>query len=127
MQKPNYQDAFKECETLIGAIIEKISGINKSRKKFMLHLFILFMGLRGRYNFLNMGRYGNYSEQSYRNNFSGEFDFVSFNIELVKQCCSTHLIVAFDPSYIPKSGKETEHLGWFWSGTAGKEIGRAHV
>lgn len=116
----NTSDAFNECEALVSAIIEKISGINKSRKKFMLHLFILFMGLRGRYNFLNMARYGEYNEQSYRNNFSEDFDFMKFNMELVKQCCSKHILNTFDPSYIPKSGKKTENMGWFWSGTDGK-------
>lgn len=88
----------------------------------MLELFSLFLGLRGRYNFLNMSRYGAYSEKSYRNNFFKKFDFMKFNVELVKQTCSGQIVIAFDPSYIPKSGKETEHLGWFWSGTSGKAM-----
>mgnify|MGYP001567086838 FL=1 len=113
-----HQDAFDKCETLVGAIIEKISDLDKSRKKFMRHLFLLFMGIRSRYNFLNMERHGLYSEQSYRNNFCEDFDFLNFNKELINQSCSSHKIIAFDPSYIPKSGKHTEHLGWFWSGTS---------
>jgi len=76
MQIP-HQDAFDKCEALAEAIIEKISNINQSRRKFMIHLFLLFMGLRGRFNFLNMARYGKYNEQSYRNNFSNSFDFLS--------------------------------------------------
>jgi hypothetical protein len=32
------------------------------------------------------------------------------------------LVNAFDPSYIPKSGKETEHLGKFWSGSSQKVL-----
>ncbi len=80
------------------------------------------MGMRGRYNFLNMARYGEYSEQSYRNNFEKRFDFMLFNTELINQSCSGHRIIAFDPSYIPKSGKHTEHLGWYWSGTSGKAL-----
>lgn len=80
------------------------------------------MGMRGRYNFLNMARYGEYSEQSYRNNFEERFDFMRFNIALINQSCSSHRIIAFDPSYIPKSGKHTDHLGWFWSGTSGKAL-----
>ena len=117
-----HKDAFNYAESVINAIIEKINGIDKSRRKFMLHLFLLFMGLRGRYNFLNMGRYGSYSEQTYRNNFSEHFDFLRFNKELINQHCSKHIVIAFDPSYIPKSGKHTEHLGWFWSGTSGKAL-----
>ena len=121
MQIP-HQDAFDKCEALAEAIIEKISNINQSRRKFMIHLFFLFMGLRGRFNFLNMARYGKYNEQSYRNNFSNSFDFLSVNKELIIQSCSAHKIIAFDPSYIPKSGKHTEHMGWFWSGTSGKAM-----
>ena len=42
--------------------------------------------------------------------------------------CSKHIIIAFDPSYISKSGKETYGLDKFWSGCAsqvklGLEIG----
>lgn len=117
-----HQDAFEKCEALVGAIIGKISGINQSRRKFMIHLLLLFMGLRGRFNFLNMARYGKYDERSYRNNFSTNFDFLNVNTELINQSCSAHKIIAFDPSYIPKSGKHTEHLGWFWSGTSGKAM-----
>ena len=116
------KDAFNQAEGLISTILEKINGINKSRQKFIKHILILFMGMRGRYNFLNMARYGEYSEQSYRNNFEQNFDFMQFNVELIKQSCSSHRIIAFDPSYIPKSGKHTDHLGWFWSGTSGKAL-----
>ena len=120
VKTPN--NAFNQAEGLIGTILEKINGISKSRQKFIKHILILFMGIRGRYNFLNMARYGEYSEQSYRNNFEQSFDFMKFNVELIKQSCSSHRIIAFDPSYIPKSGKHTDHLGWFWSGTSGKAL-----
>ena len=33
---------------------------------------------------------------------------------------SGHYIIAFDPSYIAKSGKSTPGVGWYWSGVAGK-------
>jgi hypothetical protein len=115
-------DASNKSETPIDAIIEKMQGISKSRKKFLRGIFILFMGLRGRHNFLNMARYGDYSEQTYRNNFEKRFNFLGFNQELIKGSCSSHRINVFDPSYIPKSGKQTEHLGWFWSGCSGKAL-----
>ena len=80
------------------------------------------MGMRGRYNFLNMARYGDYNEQSYRAQFNKSFDFLKFNIGLIKSKCSKNLIIAFDPSYIPKSVNNTEHLGYFWSGVSGKAL-----
>ncbi|MBF0210781.1 MAG: hypothetical protein HQK68_07865 [Desulfamplus sp.] len=36
--------------------------------------------------------------------------------------CSGHKIIATDCSYIPKSGKETPHIGKFWSGCASKAL-----
>lgn len=115
-------DALNKSEALIGAIIEKMSGLNKSRKKFMIRIFMLYLGLRGRYNFLNMARYGDCSEQTYRNQFDKPFDFVELNTAMIRTYCSRHLVNAFDPSYIPKSGKETEHLGKFWSGCSQKVL-----
>ena len=113
----NYKhDALRKSSALIGTILDKIPGMKKTTMKFMKRFFLLMLGLRGRYNFLNMERYGEYSEQTYRNNFDERFDFLNFNTELIKQSCSKNLMNAFDPSYISKSGKKTEHIGTFWSG-----------
>ena len=114
--------AFGKSEALVSTIIEKISGISLPQRKFIKHILLLFMGMRGRYNFLNMARYGEYSEQSYRNNFNERIDFLELNVELIKESCSKNLVIAFDPSYIPKSGKHTDHLGYFWSGISGKAL-----
>ena len=118
--RTKHLDVFRKSEALVCAIIEQMGELNKSRKKFLVHIMILFLGLRGRYNFLGMARYGNNSEQTYRNNFEKAFDFLTFNSDLIRRCCSKELIVVFDPSYIPKSGKKTEHIGTFWSGCAQK-------
>ena len=55
---------LNKAESLINAIIAKIDRISKPRQKFILHLLILYMGLRGKYNFVNMARYGSYTEKS---------------------------------------------------------------
>jgi hypothetical protein len=115
-------DANNKSEAFIDAIIRKMTGLNKARQKFIIRIFMLYLGLRGRYNFLNMARYGEYVEQTYRNQFDKAFDFIEFNTNLIKSNCSRHLVNAFDPSYIPKSGKETEHLGKFWSGSSQKVL-----
>ena len=116
------QDAFSKIRNLVSAKLEKTGIRNRAKKKFMTSLFILFMGLGGRHNFLNMARYGNYTEKTYRNNFEGPFDFLSFNKEIVLDSCSDEVIIAFDPSYIPKSGKETPGIGKYWSGVSGKAL-----
>jgi len=99
-------DASKKSEALIVTMIEKMQGINKSRKEFLIRIFMLFMGLRGRYNFLNMARYGSYSEQTYRNNFQKRFDFKNFNSVLIKGSCSHHLINALIQVTFPKAANK---------------------
>lgn len=113
-------DAFTRGQDLIDTILRKMHNINKWQQGFMEHIFILCLSMGGRFNFLQMGREGQYHEQSYRNNFSKYFDFLRFNIELVNSKSSGNLIIAFDPSYIRKSGKYTPGMGYFYSGCAGQ-------
>ena len=107
-------------EILIEQILNKIPRINKSRKKFFVHIMMLFMSIRGRINFLQMARYGQMQESSYRENFKKEFDFKGFNTALILQTMSGEKILAFDPTFISKSGKSTSGVGYFWSGCAGR-------
>ena len=86
----------------------------------MLEVLLLYLIIPGRINFLQLGRYGKYSEQRYRQQFEAGFDWLSFNSSLVKSHLGSRLAIAFDPSYISKSGKCTPYLGRFWSGCAGK-------
>ena len=101
-------------------ILNKIKTINKWQYDFLVKVFVLFISIKGRLNFLQLGRYGNFSEQHYRNQFNRPFDFLSFNKELIKAHGVKHLTIAFDPSYVAKSGKATPVLGYFWSGLASK-------
>lgn len=114
------ENAFTKGRSLIETIIEKMHGIGKCQRKFIREVLILVLTLPGRMNFLQMGRYGKLSEQSYRMNFEKEFDFLAFNQQLVANTCSDELIIGFDPSYIPKSGKHTPGIGNFYSGCAGQ-------
>ena len=116
----NKRNAFLKVENLIGTILEIMVGISKPTEKFIMNLFPLLMSIRGRHNFSNLARYGPYGEQTYRNQYEKGFDFLQFNSELTKRSCSDEVINAFDPSYIPKSGKHTPNKGIFWSGVAQK-------
>lgn len=123
---------LNKAESLIAAIIAKIGKTTKPKQKFFIHFLNLFMGLRGRYNFINMARYGCYNEKTYRNHMEQPFDWAAFNTELIGQNCSKELILAYDPSYLSKSGKKTPNVGRFWSGTSqmvkrGIEIGALAV
>lgn len=102
-------------------ILDKISGIDKRRRDFIIHLFTLWLSIRGRYNYVNLARYGKYGEDTYRNNSSRSFPFLEFNRKLVQQYLSTSCIIAFDPTHISKSGKHTDGTGYYYSGCAGRE------
>lgn len=106
--------------SLIINTLAKISLINKRRKNFLLETFMLFLSIKGRINFLQLERYGKYTEQCYRQQFEKAFDFLNFNKELVTTYGSGEYILALDPSFISKSGKLTPGLGYFWSGQAGQ-------
>lgn len=111
---------YKSYKTLIIRTLDKISKISKRRKDFICEVLILLLCIKGRINFLQLGRYGTSCEQRYRQQFEKPFDFLAFNKELVLSNGSGRYVIAFDPSYIDKSGKKTTGLGWYWSGCAGK-------
>ena len=118
----------KPYNTLILNMMDKLPNINKWRRMFLLETFIYFLSIRGRMNFLQLARYGKYKEQRYRQQFEKRFDFLIFNKELTLSQGSGRYAIAFDPSYVSKSGKHTPGVGWYWSGCAnrakwGLEIG----
>jgi len=113
------QDAFITGRILIGTILSKMNGHNKKRKEFIIHILMLFLGMRGRVNFLQLSRQGGKNEKSYRYQFEKNFNWLDFNKIFVKQECSNEVIIGFDPSHISKSGKSTPGLGNFYSGCAG--------
>ena len=92
--------------------------INKWREKFMLEVLFLYLIIPGRINFLQLGRYGHFGEQRYRQQFGRRFDWLSFNASLAASRTGNRVAIDFDPSYIIKSGKRTPYMGRFWSGCA---------
>ena len=85
----------------------------------MIEVFMLYLIIPKRLNFLQMSRYSTYGEQRFRQQFEKKFDFMSFNTELTTRFFGSRKAIAFDPSYISKSGNKTPYLGRFWSGCAG--------
>ncbi len=113
------QDAFTSGKSLMGAILEKMVGINKWQKVFFIEVTMLFLTIKGKINFTQMGRYSSSPEVRFRNMFKRVFDFASFNSTFITMHCSDELLIGFDPSYISKSGKYTPNIGYFYSGVAG--------
>lgn len=100
--------------------LSKMQKVNKWQFDFILEVFLLFLSIKGKLNFLQLGRFGKHTEQRFRNQFEKSFDHLGFNKELVMENGSGHYTIAFDPSYISKSGKSTPGVGWYWSGVAGR-------
>lgn len=113
------QDAFTSGKSLIGTILDKMVGINKWQKVFFMEVTMLFLTIKGKINFTQMGRYSSSPEVRFRNMFKKVFDFISFNSLFITEHCGDELIVGFDPSYFAKSGKHTPNIGYFYSGVAG--------
>ena len=93
----------------------------KLRKNFVdvfIEVMFLFVSVR-KVNFTQMGKYGRHCEQTYRNNFTKEVDWVAYNTDLTRKVFSDPsdlLAIAVDQSHITKSGKCTWGVGRFWSG-----------
>ncbi len=103
--------------SFISASIDQVNDMTKPQKKFVTWLVEIWVMLPVRHNFLNLFRYGggHYCEKSIRQQFNGKINFsgwfdAAFSGFKKKEC-----IAAFDPSYIPKSGKNTYGIGRFWS------------
>ncbi|PSL17226.1 transposase [Chitinophaga ginsengisoli] len=109
--------AFSKVKHLVDAILNELSVTTKPQYKFMISLFEVWLGLPVRYTILNLSRFGNYCEKSIRLHMEQQFDFISFNKQLIKHSCHKELIAAFDPTYISKSGNHTPGLGKWWSGS----------
>jgi hypothetical protein len=104
---------------LIDAILANANELTKPRRRFLSHMLMLFLAIRHRINFLQLERHSDrYCEHAMRLQFEQVYDFAHLNGPLIQQHGSGHFLLAFDPSYLPKSGKATPGTGHFWSGCA---------
>ena len=76
----------------------------------------------GKVNFTNLSRYSELSERTYRRQFEQSFDFMSINQGLIEAAIVAvrFQVAAIDASFIPKSGKHTPGLDWFYNGKASR-------
>ena len=87
--------------------LKSAAKVSKPFEKVLMDTLKLFMAIPSKVNFLQMGRYGEFSEQTYRNNFENEtFDWFAFNEHLIRKTLTgKFLSIAVDPSFLPKSLK----------------------
>ncbi len=112
----NYPNAISLINRTLS--IDKFNCLKESRKKFILTILLCFLSIKDRINFSQLARFSGCCEQFFRIHFENKFDFQSFNLSLILQQKIDECIIAFDPSYIPKSGKSTFGVNTYWSGCA---------
>lgn len=93
-------------------------NISKPQKKFLSILFAAILTVRGKINFRNLSRYSELCERTYSRQFAKPFEFVAFNREVIDEGTGSESerIVVCDASFVPKSGKQTHGLDYFWNG-----------
>ena len=58
--------------------LKSASKLSKPFEKVLMDTLKLFMTIPGKVNFLQMGRYGEFSEQTYRNNVKSKYSTNNF-------------------------------------------------
>lgn len=108
--------------TVVTATLNQLPGLAKPRRKFVAALLATLLALRGRVNYRNLARYGEYCERSYARQFAQPFPWLAYHAQVLQAAVpATHeLIAAQDASFIPKSGQHTAGLGKFYNGCAGR-------
>lgn len=97
-------------------------SFSKPQKQFLASLFVTLFVVCGKANFVNMSRYSDYSDRTYRRQSDKPFHFTAFNAGAISKAVPTEReqIAAMDASFVTKSGKKTWGMDWFYNGSAGK-------
>lgn len=111
-------------------IVEQIIGGMKVRRKLkecLVSLYWLWLAIPGRVNFMNLGRYGELSERSYRNWFEKPVEFTQMNADTVRRLqeggwLGKGMVLGIDCSAIRKAGKATPNVGKYWDSKAGRAV-----
>jgi IS4 transposase len=108
--------------TVVAQILDRMSGVAKPQRKFLLTLFATMLVTHSRINFLNLSRHSSVSEKTFRRQFQKPFAFAAFNQSAIAQAVPAENTTFFaqDASFSAKSGKHTYGLDTFWNGCAAR-------
>lgn len=121
MKEKHRKSELSSVKDIVFSAFEQLEEKTDCRipKGFFI-ILMLFLGIKGRINFLQLGRFSDRRESGFRYFFEKRFNFMKFNQSLTKLHIKGKTALAFDPSYISKAGRKTPGAGYFWSGCAGK-------
>jgi len=107
-------------EILIQAF-SKIKRVRKQNLNFFVAYIIGLIGSIGRKTFRNLSRFTNIEEHTFSRQTAKEIDTVGLNAAMIGASKSDGdiLIGAQDATFVPKAGKKTHGLDYFWYGSAG--------
>ena len=109
--------ALHKALDLVGTTIQQLSLLTKPQLKFFMWLIRRWWMLTVRYNFLNLSRYGGYSDRAIREQLAKPLPFMELFDGLYRPLQQKECILAFDPTFVPKSGKHTPGVYKFWNGS----------
>ena len=108
-----------QLREMVAVALSSMTNLSKSFRTFIIETMELFLTSSGRMNFTQMARCGRSCESRFRQNFKKSFDWLSFNRHFLSPMMGHRIAIGIDPCFIPKAGKKTPGLDWFWSGCAG--------
>lgn len=108
--------------TIVSDILQQMPRVRQPQRKFLMVLFTTILALRGRVTGRNLSRYCDYSERTIARQFRTPFEWPEFHQRVMTAALDprSELISAPDASFIPKSGKQTFGLGYFFNGCASR-------
>ena len=114
--------AMDSVKTIIQSLMTSLGDLKQPQQKFILTLFSTLLMSCGRATFTNLGRYSELSERTYRRQYQRSFNFIKFNQQLIEKAIEpkAEVILAVDCSFIPKSGKQTYGIDYFYNGSAAR-------
>ncbi|MCX4030119.1 transposase [Spartinivicinus marinus] len=105
-------------ESIVETVLRSMSNVNKPQQTFIVALLTTLVVFQGKATFRNMSRYSQMSEKRFSRWYRRQFDFAQFNRDTLTLALPKNgRIAAIDASFINKSGKKTEGLGWFYNGS----------
>jgi len=109
-------------EELVESILRRMSSVNRPQRYFITILLHVLCLVHGKATFRNMSRYCDLCEKTFARWYRRAFDFATLNSELISHELDQHSekIAAIDASFMCKSGRCTEGLGWFYRGSTGR-------
>ena len=104
----------------VNFILIAMSSVKKPQRLFMVGLLLALQVYQGKATFRNLSRYSELSEKRFSRWYRRSFGFSLFNRHLFTEELpkENEVIGAIDASFVNKSGKKTEGLGYFYNGKA---------